>query len=177
MWALPQCRKKDKQLSRISTKEAQWDRKILCLKMLVASVECIYFHSSGRKKKHNWFINICLYEKWIMGNIYTDCVHLLLLRLLSWHRKKYIHMYKCKGWRIRMDGFCKQGCAFSRSFITLLILLVKSAEVAACFSKLFQTELKVFSRYRVQRLSESGIFILYANACFQSVVFLGCITL
>lgn len=94
--ALQQCRKREEH-SQGSTKEAQRNRQ----KMLFVLVGCIYFHSSGRKRLY-WHTNVCLYDQWIMGNITVDCMHLLLLPLLSWHRNIFITCINAKvdalGW-------------------------------------------------------------------------------
>lgn len=96
-------------------------------------------------------------------NLYLDCVHLLLLPS-AFMAEEEIFTFTCINAKVdALEWICEQCGTFSRWSIMLLLLLVKSAELALCFSKPFQMELKVFSCYKIQRLNESGLFIFYSS--------------
>lgn len=117
----------------------------------------ISIHQEG--KEVYWFrLSVCTQ---------VECIYYCYLCSHGRGGSIYMNTYKRAGWCIGMD------CALSRQSIMFLLLLVKSAELAVCSSKPFQTELQLFSRRKIHWNSTEWIgrfhFILDAkSSCLMS---------
>lgn len=87
----------------------------------------------------------------------------------------YIHMYKCKGWCIWMDGFLNSTLHSQGYLSCSLSYLSNLLNSLFAFQSFFKWSWRFFFTLQNPKpqLNEGGsfIFILHPNACIQSVVF------